>query len=599
MQATEVKSLPSKPFSDWLHKHLPGGMPVTVLALLTGVACALVSALLKWFVSTIQHFVIGLNTGTDLYLSYLITPVVGIFLCGLFVKYIVRDNISHGITRVLYAISRRKSRLKPHNTWTSVVASSITIGLGGSVGAEAPIVLTGAAIGSNIGRLFHMEHRNLMLLVGCGAAGAIAGIFKAPITGLLFVIEVLMMDFTLTSVMPLMISSVTAATVSYLIFGMGALFPVMAEEAFTLNRLPYVVLLGLCCGGLSLYFTHCSSWLERKLGGISTWSVRCVIASLILSSLIFLLPPLYGEGYDIISMLMSDHPERILEGSLLENVSDPSHRSFILFLLAAMLLKIFATVATNSGGGCGGTFAPTLFVGAFLGFFFSYICGELGIETYLPHQNFTLMGMAGLMAGVMHAPLTGTFLIAELSGQYNLFLPLLIVSLISYGFMRIFTKYNIYAMRLGEEGQLVTHEKDRAVLTLMDVEDVVEKKFKTLHPEETLGETVKTFTESQRNIFPVLDDDDHLVGIVMLDNIRNIMFRPDLYERLRVKKFMVEPGIRIKTNMQMEDVMTIFDDSGLWNLPVETPEGKYVGFISKSAILNVYRRVLNLNFGDE
>lgn len=585
--------------SQWMSKRIPGGVSVSVLALLTGIACALVSALLKWFVGTIQDFVIGLNTHTDLYLSYLITPVIGVLLCGLFVRYVVRDNISHGITRVLYAISRRKSRLKSHNTWSSVVASSITIGLGGSVGAEAPIVLTGAAIGSNIGRVFHMEHRNLMLLVGCGAAGAIAGIFKAPITGLLFVLEVLMMDFTLTSVMPLMISSVTAATVSYLIFGMGPLFPVAMEEAFSLHRLPYVILLGLFCGGLSLYFTRCSIWLERKMAGISKWGIRFLIATLILSSLIFLLPPLYGEGYGIISILMSDRPERVLEGSLLEKVSDPSHVGFILFLLSSMLLKIFATVATNSGGGCGGTFAPTLFVGALMGFLFSFLCQELGVETYLPHQNFTLMGMAGLMAGVMHAPLTGTFLIAELSGQYGLFLPLLVVSLISYGFMRIFTKYNIYARRLGEEGQLVTHEKDRAVLTLMDVEDVVEKKFKTLHPSETLGSTVKTFTKSRRNIFPVLDDQEHLVGIVMLDNIRNIMFRPELYDKLRVEKFMVEPEIRIRTDMQMEDVMTIFDDSGLWNLPVETPDGRYVGFISKSAILNVYRKVLNLNFGTE
>lgn len=585
--------------SQWMSKRIPGGVSVSVLALLTGIACALVSALLKWFVGTIQDFVIGLNTHTDLYLSYLITPVIGVLLCGLFVRYVVRDNISHGITRVLYAISRRKSRLKSHNTWSSVVASSITIGLGGSVGAEAPIVLTGAAIGSNIGRVFHMEHRNLMLLVGCGAAGAIAGIFKAPITGLLFVLEVLMMDFTLTSVMPLMISSVTAATVSYLIFGMGPLFPVAMEEAFSLHRLPYVILLGLFCGGLSLYFTRCSIWLERKMAGISKWGIRFLIAALILSSLIFLLPPLYGEGYGIISILMSDRPERVLEGSLLEKVSDPSHVGFILFLLSSMLLKIFATVATNSGGGCGGTFAPTLFVGALMGFLFSFLSEELGVETYLPHQNFTLMGMAGLMAGVMHAPLTGTFLIAELSGQYGLFLPLLVVSLISYGFMRIFTKYNIYARRLGEEGQLVTHEKDRAVLTLMDVEDVVEKKFKTLHPSETLGSTVKTFTKSRRNIFPVLDDQEHLVGIVMLDNIRNIMFRPELYDKLRVEKFMVEPEIRIRTDMQMEDVMTIFDDSGLWNLPVETPDGRYVGFISKSAILNVYRKVLNLNFGTE
>lgn len=580
----------------WRDKHMSENSLVIVLAFVVGVCCSLVAVALKWIIHSLQVLVTNINLLGDLYFSYLIFPVIGVLLSGLFVKYIVRDNISHGITKILYALSKRQSRIKPHNMWTSIVASSVTIGLGGSVGAEAPIVLTGSAIGNNIGRFFHLEQRNLILLMGCGAAGAVAGIFKAPITGLIFVIEVLLMDLTLTSVMPLLVSSVTAATMSYVFFGVDPMFNYDGQNLFTLARIPYVLVLGIGSGLMSVYFTRVTFSLEQWFKKISGFWTRFAIAGVLLSSLIFIFPPLYGEGYFTITQLVSGHALESLHGSVFERIGDKQW-VLALFLGLVMFTKVLATVATNSGGGCGGVFAPTLFVGALLGFIFSLLVNRyLGNGVNLiANDNFMLLGMAGLMAGVMHAPLTGTFLIAELTGGYNLFLPLLVVSISAYGTTRIFLKHNIYALRLAEQGMLVTHQKDKAVLTLLQMGNLIEDDFIVLRPDMTLGDTVKLFSSSvsSRNIFPVLGDDGHMEGMVMLDNIRNIMFRPELYDRFKVSKFMVAPSARIRTDMNMDQVMDTFELSGAWNLPVEDGEGKYLGFLSKSAIFSAYREVLN------
>lgn len=586
----------------WREKHLPENTLVIMLAFIVGVCCSLVAALLKGIIHLLQTLVTNINLWGDLYFSYLIFPVIGVLLTGLFVRYVVKDNIGHGVTKILFALSQRKSRIKPHNMWTSVVASSMTIGLGGSVGAEAPIVLTGSAIGNNIGRFFRLEQRNLILLMGCGAAGAVAGIFKAPITGLIFVIEVLLMDLTLTSVVPLLISSVTAATMSYFFFGVEPMFQYGGENVFTITRIPFVLILGVGCGLMSVYFTKVSFSLEQWFKSLSNFWSRFAISAVLLSTLIFVFPPLYGEGYLTITKLVSGNGMEALTGSLFERIGD---RGWVvpLFLVLAMMTKIVATVATNSGGGCGGVFAPSLFVGALLGFIFSLIVNDyLGAGNHIvSHDNFTLLGMAGLMAGVMHAPLTGTFLIAELTGGYNLFLPLLVVSMTAYGTTRLFLRHNIYALRLAEQGTLVTHQKDKAVLTLLQMTNLIETDFIVLRPDMTLGDTVKLFSSStsSRNIFPVIGDDGHMVGMVLLDNIRNIMFRPELYERFKVSKFMVVPSARIRTDMSMDSVMGVFEDNGAWNLPVESPEGEYLGFLSKSAIFNAYREVLNGYFSGD
>lgn len=579
-------------FIQWREKHLSERVFMLLLSLLVGVLTALAGYILKTLIEKIQHTLFhGVQQEMIL---YLLLPPVGILLTGLFVKYIVKDDIGHGVTKILFALSQHKSRIKAHNTWSSIAASSITIGFGGSVGAESPIVLTGAAIGSNVGRTFRLDQRNLMLLVGCGAAGAIAGVFKAPITGLVFVIEVLLMDLTLGSVLPLLTTSVTSAALSYILTGQQSMFSFHQTDPFITERIPYVILLGIFTGFVSLYFSKVMFKIEMHLKQLGSYWKKYLLSAALLSVLIFLLPPLYGEGYSVLHALMAGQYESITEGSLFESWGN-SYWFLFLFVSAAMLVKVFASVATNSGGGCGGLFAPSLFVGGLSGFIFSYGLNYFPlIATYLPHKNFVLMGMAGVMAGVMHAPLTGTFLIAELTGGYDLLLPLMLVSITSYGTIRIFMPHSIYSLRLAEKGELLTHEKDKAVLTVMSLDSVIETDFKEVTPDMSLGDMVQVIGRAKRNLFPVLDERRGLVGVVLMDNIRNIMFRPELYDKMFVATFLVAPAGVIRSDMSMEEIMNIFDETKAWNLPVIDTEGKYIGFVSKSKIFNTYREVLNV-----
>ena len=520
-------------------------------------------------------------------------PAVGIILATLFVKYVVRDNISEGVTRVLYAMSSRNSRIARHNCWTSVVGGATTIGFGGSVGAEAPIVLTGSAIGSNLGSVFKMEHRTLMLLVGCGAAGAIAGIFKAPIAGLVFTLEVLMIDLTMSSLLPLLISAVTAATVSYITTGTEAMFKFHLDQAFELERIPFVILLGIFCGLISLYFTRAMNSVEGVFGKLNNPYKKLAFGGVMLSVLIFLFPPLYGEGYDTINLLLNGTSAAEWDTVMNNSMFYGYGNLLLVYLMLIILLKVFASSATNGGGGCGGIFAPSLYLGCIAGFVFSHFSNDLAFSAYLPEKNFALMGMAGVMSGVMHAPLTGVFLIAELTGGYDLFLPLMIVSVSSYLTIIAFEPHSIYSMRLAKKGQLLTHHKDKAVLTLMKMENVVEKDFVVVHPEMDLGELVKAIAASHRNVFPVTDKKTgELLGVVLLDDIRNIMFRQELYHRFTVNKLMTSAPAKIFDSDGMEQVMQTFDDTKAWNLPVVDEEGRYQGFVSKSKIFNSYRQVL-------
>lgn len=585
-------------FLLWRDKNVQEKHFVLFLSFLVGICTAASAILLKQFIHFIQKILTqNMDVGQANYL-YLVYPVIGILLAGLFVKYMVRDDISHGVTKILYAISQRKSRIKPHNMWSSLVASSVTIGFGGSVGAEAPIVLTGAAIGSNLGRVFKMEQKTLMLLVGCGAAGAIAGIFKAPIAGLVFVIEVLMLDLTMTSVMPLLISSVTAATVSYVFTGTEAMFKFSQTEVFEIGRIPYVLLLGIFCGLVSLYFTRVMNRVEGVYRKLGTFWRKFFLGGIMLSILIFLFPPLYGEGYDTIGSLLNGQFAHLMDKSFFYEMKD-SYWGVLVFLLLILLTKVFASSATNGGGGCGGIFAPSLFLGCIAGFIFAHTSNYFDFTRYLSEKNFALLGMAGVMAGVMHAPLTGVFLIAELTGGYELFLPLMIVSISSYLTIIMFEPHSIYSMRLAQKGELLTHHKDKAVLTLLNVDNVIEKDFCAVQPDMTLGDVVKVIAKSGRNAFPVVDKNGVLLGLVLLDNIRNIMFRPELYERFKVSKFMVSAPARIVLNMPMEKVMQIFDDTKAWNLPVVDEKGHYIGFMSKSKIFNSYREVLVDHFSGD
>ena len=578
-------------FLLWRERHIRERNFILLISFLVGICAATASLLLKFLIHTIQQLLwANIREGANYWL--LLYPIIGILLAGVFVYYVVRDDISHGVTKILYAISQRKSRIKPHNMWSSLVASSLTIGFGGSVGAEAPIVLTGAAIGSNLGRLFRMEQKTLMLLVGCGAAGAVAGIFKAPIAGLVFVIEVLMLDLTMTSVLPLLISSVTAATMSYVFSGTEAMFQFSQTEEFVMERIPYVLLLGIFCGLVSLYFTRAMIRVEGIYASLSHRWQRFILGAAMLSILIFLFPPLYGEGYDTIETLLNGDFIHLMDQSPFLGMEN-GYWGIVIFLGLILLTKVFASAATNGGGGCGGVFAPSLYIGCIAGFFFSHVLNFFGLPVDLPEKNFALMGMAGTMSAVMHAPLTGVFLIAELTGGYNLFLPLMITSIGSYVTIRAFEPHSLYTMRLAQKGELLTHHKDKAVLTLMNVGSVIETDFIAVRPDMSLGDVVKeAIAKSSRSMFPVVNTEGVLLGIVLVDNIRNIMFRPELYERFRVSRFMVSPPARIVNDMPMEKIMHIFDDTKAWNLPVVDTEGKYIGFVSKSKIFNAYREVL-------
>ncbi|MBQ0034606.1 MAG: chloride channel protein [Bacteroidales bacterium] len=595
---------------SWRETNLSEKHLVGVLSLLVGIATALAAWLLKTLIHACQYVVENVMIHGEYTFWYLITPTIGIALAALFVRYIVKDDISHGITKILFAISQRKSIIKAHNMWSSIISSAVTIGFGGSVGAEAPIVLTGAAIGSNLAKAFRLNQRTMMLMIACGAAGAIGGIFKAPIAGLVFTLEVLMIDMTMANIGPLLISSVTATALSYIFSGSEPLFALQQYEAFSVSRLPYYIILGIVCGLVSLYFTRGMNHLEQSFKKkVKSWWVKIAIGGLSLSVLIFIFPPLYGEGYSTITDLLNLNTatDPTAEASLLANSPfewlgisawGQAHLSWILisYFSLIVLVKIVASVATNGGGGVGGIFAPSLFVGCLTGF----VCGRIMniIGCNIPESNFALVGMAGLMSGVMHAPLTGIFLIAELTGGYHLFMPLMTVSVVSYLVIRAFEPHSLYAMRLAQKGELITHNKDRSVLTLLKMDNVLETDLSTLFPEMTLGELCKVIAESHRNIFPVIDHEGRLMGILLLDEVRNIMFQPRLYDRFTVSQLMTSPQAILSHDMAMEKVMEIFEDTGAWNLPVVDSDRRYLGFVSKSKIFNSYRRVL-VHFSQE
>ena len=581
---------------DWREKHIKEKQFILVLAFITGLSCALAAFMLKSSIHFVQNIVKSLMANDSLNYWYLAFPAVGIVIATLFVKYVVKDDISHGVTKILYAISQHKAIIKLHNCWSSIVASSITIGFGGSVGAEAPIVLTGSAIGSNLGQFFKLDQRTLMLLVGCGAAGAVGGIFKAPIAGVAFVMEVLLMDLTMTSIVPLLIASVTATAFSYLFMGNEVMFHFDNYAPFTLDRIPYLILLGVVCGLISLYFTRGMNFLEGIFRRLKVPHKKIAVGGLMLGGLIFLFPPLYGEGYDTINALLTGECYNLFNQSLLYDFRFEAW-AIVLYLSLIVFFKIFASAATNGAGGTGGIFAPSLFVGCITGFVVAEGLNIVGLP--VPHQNFAFAGMAGLMSGVMHAPLTGTFLIAELTGGYDLFMTLMITSVIAYLTIIVFERHSLYAMRLAQKGELLTHHKDRAVLTLMKMDNVIETDLSIVTPDTTLGQLVKVISKSNRNLFPVVNPkNQRFVGIVSLDEVRNIMFRPELYERYKVQELMNMPPARIVVNMSMDKVMDTFETTGAWNLPVVDEENKYIGFVSKSKIFNTYRKVL-VHFSEE
>lgn len=578
------------PISRWSERN-----QLLVLSLVVGIVVGLAAVLLKTLISVLQEGLrdaFGGVLGGSLY--YLALPGIGMLLAMLFCKYVIKDSIGHGVTKALQAVSRHESRIKPHNMWSSVAASSVTIGFGGSVGAEAPIVYTGAAIGSNFARYMGLSYRSMTVLLGCGAAAAVAGIFKAPLAGVLFVLEILLFNISMTSMMPLLLSTVSATVVSYTLLGSSTPFECTLTP-FVLKNIPYYVILGLFCGAFSIYFIRTTLKLEDRIGKMENVYLKWIMCAVGLGILIFLFPPLYGEGYESLGVLLNGK-ELSLDGQTPLAFLAHSPWSVPVFFMLILLLKVFSMTLTNAGGGVGGTFGPTLFVGAIAGFVVARTLNMLfdGTSVIVPEQNFVLVGMAGLMAGVMQAPMTAIFLIAEISGGYDLFLPLILTSTIAFGTTRIVERYSIYTKRIAQRGELLTHDSDQAVLTLLKVSDVIETDFSTVKIDDTLGRLVEVVSESTRNIFPVLDSVDRFQGFVSLEDIRKDMFRTDEYETLHVFNFMRSAEEYVYEDEKMDSVMKKFEVTSAWNLPVVRRDRTYVGFVSKSKIFSAYRDELKV-----
>lgn len=559
-----------------------------VLALFVGTACGFAAVLLDFLI----HFIRTQATGwiDEKYMfMYVILPGLGMLVSMLLVKYVVRDNIGHGVTKVLVAVSKNESRIKAHNMWSSLLTSSITIGLGGSVGAEAPIVYTGAAIGSNVARWFGLPHKEVTILLGCGAAGAIAGIFKAPLAGILFTLEILLFNISMSGMIPLLLSTVSATVVSYIFTGTTTPFD-CDVTAFDMRNIPAYIVLGIFCSGCSLYFNKTTMWLEDLAKKVRNPYVKWAVCAAGLGVLIYLFPPLYGEGYtDLQTLLLGMTPNLQGHTPLAFFMSKPV--LIPVFFILILIVKVFSMTFTNAGGGVGGTFGPTLFIGGIAGFVVARVLNMLFVSASysVPEANFVLVGMAGLMAGVMQAPMTAIFLIAEISGGYELLIPLIITATISYGISHAVDPYSIYTKRIASKGELLTHDSDQAVLTLLKVSDFLESDFKTVKIDATLGEFVKAVSVSNRNIFPVVDGKRRFQGFVALDDVRQDMFKRELYNSVRVYNFMQSAPDYIYDTDSMQDVMDKFEKTGAWNLPVVTKERTYLGFMSKSKIFSAYR----------
>ena len=561
-----------------------------VLSLFVGIACGLASVVLKESVEWIHHSLTSwFGPESSFNYLYLIYPGVGMLLSLLFVRYVIKDNIGHGVTKVLLAVSKNESKIRPHNMWSSILSSSVTIGFGGSVGAEAPIVYTGAAIGSNMARYMGLSYKNMTILLGCGAAGAVAGIFKAPLAGVLFTLEILLFNISMSSILPLLLSTVSATVVSYIFLGDSLPFECTLAP-FTMHNIPFYIVLGLFCAMFSVYFTRTTLWLEDKIKSISNPYSRWAISAICLGLLIFLFPPLYGEGYEYVSILLNGG-EIDLDGRTVLAFFMDSSWTVPLFFLLILVLKVFSMSFTNAGGGVGGTFGPTLFVGAMAGFVVARVINLifLGSGISVPEQNFVLVGMAGLMAGVMQAPMTAIFLIAEISGGYELLIPLILTATISFGATRMVEQYSIYTKRIAKRGELLTHDSDQAVLTLLKTGDLIESDFTAVKIDDTLGDLVDVVSKSSRNIFPVVDSRKHFQGYVSLEDIRTDMFKKDLYDKLHVYNFMRSTPEYVYIDEKMDTLMAKFEKTGAWNLPVVDKDRTYLGFVSKSKIFSAYR----------
>lgn len=581
-------------FLQWKTQYLTHRQFILLLCGLVGVATGFAALAMRSLTHFIEEVLVGNIIRYINYGFYVIFPAVGFLLVYWVKKYIIRKEVSHGIPSILYAVAKQKGIMKRFQAYGSILTAPITIGFGGSVGLEGPMVVTGAGISSQVARLFHINQSDRMLLLACACAAALAAIFKVPLAGILFAIEVFGLDLTLSSLLPLFVASLSGVLTSYIFFGNAALLPIYVGDSFLMHNIPFYLLLGVVGGFMSAYFTFVYEGVNRFFSKFSSAYLRIVIGGAILGLLVFVMPPLYGEGHEVINHLKAGHPELSISSNIFGwNLENPW--VVILLLGGLVLFKVIATSVTFGAGGVGGIFSPMLFMGGVMGNCFARIINQIDILPYkLPLANFTLIGMTALMTGVLHAPLTAIFLIAEVTGGYSLFVPAMVTAVVSFSIAKYFNKYSIYTMELGRKGELVNQDKDQAILTLMDMESVIETNFVPVYTDMTLkGVVYEAVRESSRNIFPVLDrEKGSLEGVILLDDIRHLIFEKELYDKVSVLEMMQPPPALIQMGQDtMNQVMDKFQNTAAWNLPV-VKNGKYIGFISKSKLLTVYRRKL-------
>ncbi len=575
-------------FIIWRKKNISDRQFILILSIFIGLSSGMAAVIIKNLVHIIQKNLALIAEKHSQYL-YIFFPLIGILLTVLFVKYLNKRPVRHGIPNVLYSISKRNGLVRQHNLYSSIIASALTVGFGGSVGLEGPTVATGAAIGSNIGRLLQLDHKQIILLLSCACAGAMSAIFKAPIAAIVFAIEVIMFDLTMSAIVPLLISSATAALTSYLFLGQNVLYTFEIKEKFVLHDLTYYILLGIFTGFLSVYFIKMYMLISKLFDKYNNVLAKAIIGGLSLGLLIFLIPSLYGEGYSVINSSLHGDFNHLFINTFYHGIGKSFFTITVFFIVVAMI-KVIATTITFGSGGVGGVFAPTLFTGVNAGLLYAKVLNNFGLS--LSESNFALVGMAGLIAGVIHAPLTAIFLIAEITGGYALFMPLMIVAAISYATVKIFTPNSVYTYQLAQRGELMTHHKDKAVLMMLNVKELIETDFSKVHPEDTLGSLIKTITKAHRNIFPVVEEDDAFRGIVKMDDIRHIMFDQEMYGNVYVRDLMFMPKYVIDPEDTMEEIAKKFQVSGRYNIAV-IEKGKYLGFVSRAILFSAYRKMLS------
>jgi CIC family chloride channel protein len=575
-------------------RYLSGHRFLYVMATVVGLGVGLAAVIIKRLVHYIQLALeIGFQGDNIRYFLFLL-PILGLLLVVIYIKYVNKRPVGHGIPGVLFSISKNNGIIRSHNLYSSIITSALTVGFGGSVGLEGPTVATGGAVGSYIGKLFNLSYKEIALLISCACAGALSAIFKAPIAGIVFALEVIMLDMTMWAVVPLLIASSTAALTSYLLTGQNVLYQFQLSEPFEMGQIHYYLILGVIVGLLSVYFTKSYIRITELFEKFTSPWKRLLLGGALLGVIIFFFPPLYGEGYEVVNQGLRGEYLHLFENTFFEGWN----HTFILVVVYMLMLigiKVIATTLTFAAGGIGGIFAPTLFMGANTGLLFGLVLNQMGIDVSL--SNMALVGMAGMIAGVVHAPLTAIFLIAEITGGYELFFPLMLASTISYGTTRYFVKNSVYTVQLAKRGELMTHHKDRNILLMMKVDELIETDFKTVKHDQTLRDLVQIITTSSRNIYPVVDEENKLQGIVKLDDIRHIMFNPGMYDGTLVRDLMVIPEWTVETNEQMEEVARKFSESGRYNFPV-LQDGKYLGFVSRARVFSSYREMLK-HFSDD